>query len=253
MTNLVINAVDALPKGGTITLRTRVTKGDVHNLSGAYDTHVVIEVSDTGVGMNEETRKRCLEPFFSTKGRRGTGLGLAMVYGVMQRHEGNIEIDSELGKGTTFRLVFPVRKNIGKAKHAEQTGPPIRPLNILCIDDEPLLRDLLKEMLERDGHTVEVSDSGQTGLDAFRYAREVGRPFDVVITDLGMPYIDGRQVTKTIKHESPGTPVVMLTGWGAFMKEDDSAPDELDALLSKPPRSKELRETLSRLMPCKPA
>jgi CheY-like chemotaxis protein len=253
MTNLVINAVDALPKGGTITLRTRVTKGDVHNLSGAYDTHVVMEISDTGIGMNEETRKRCLEPFFSTKGRRGTGLGLAMVYGVMQRHEGNIEIDSEIGKGTTFRLVFPVRENIGNTKNGEQAGAPIKPLTILCIDDEPLLRDLLKEMLERDGHNVEVSDSGQTGIDAFRSAREIGRPFDVVITDLGMPYVDGRQVTKTIKHESPSTPVVMLTGWGAFMKEDDSAPDELDALLSKPPRSKELRETLSRLLPCKAA
>jgi signal transduction histidine kinase/ActR/RegA family two-component response regulator len=249
MTNLVINAVDALPKGGTITLRTRVTKGDVHNITGAYDTHVVVEVSDTGIGMNEETRKRCLEPFFSTKGKRGTGLGLAMVYGVMQRHEGNIEIDSELGKGTTFRLVFPVRKGLASASDSKQNGPTTRPLNILCIDDEPLLRDLLKEMLERDGHTVEVSDSGQTGIDAFRFARDSGRPFDVVITDLGMPYVDGRQVTRVVKHESPATPVVMLTGWGAFMKEDDSAPADLDALLSKPPRSKELRETLARVAP----
>src|SRR5204863_1010748 len=113
--------------------------------------------------------------------------------------------------------------------------------------NEPLLRDLLKEMLERDGHSVSVSDSGQTGLDAFRSARQCGKPFDVIITDLGMPYVDGRQVTKVVKHESPDTPVVMLTGWGAFMKEDDSAPAQLDALLSKPPRSKDLRETLSRV------
>ena len=249
MTNLVINAVDALPKGGAITLRTRVTKGDVHNLPGTHDVHVVVEVSDSGIGMSEETRKRCLEPFFSTKGKRGTGLGLAMVYGVMQRHEGSIEIDSELGKGTTFRLVFPVRKGLVSIATLQQAGPPIKPLRVLCIDDEPLLRDLLKEMLERDGHTVEVSDSGQTGLDAFRFARKTGRPFELVITDLGMPYVDGRQVTRTIKHESPETPVVMLTGWGTFMKEDDSAPAGLDALLSKPPRSKELRETLSRLVP----
>ena len=246
MTNLVLNAVDALPKGGKITLRTRVTHGDVQLTSPEYLTHVVVEVSDTGTGMNEETRRRCLEPFFSTKGKRGTGLGLAMVYGVMQRHEGNIEIDSELGKGTTFRLVFPVRKAALTVTDIQANGPVIEPLQILCIDDEPLLRDLLKEMLERDGHSVEVSDSGQTGLDAFRVARDSGRPFDVIITDLGMPYVDGRQVTKVVKHESPATPVVMLTGWGAFMKEDDSAPSQLDALLSKPPRSKELRETLSR-------
>jgi signal transduction histidine kinase/ActR/RegA family two-component response regulator len=246
MTNLVLNAVDALPRGGKITLRTRVTRGEVQLHSPEYLTHVVVEVSDTGTGMNEETRRRCLEPFFSTKGKRGTGLGLAMVYGVMQRHEGDIEIDSELGKGTTFRLVFPVRKAALAITGIQENGPAIEPLQILCIDDEPLLRDLLKEMLERDGHSVEVSDSGQTGLDAFRVARDSGRPFDVIITDLGMPYVDGRQVTKVVKHESPNTPVVMLTGWGAFMKEDDSAPADLDALLSKPPRSKELRETLSR-------
>jgi CheY-like chemotaxis protein/anti-sigma regulatory factor (Ser/Thr protein kinase) len=246
MTNLVLNAVDALPKGGKITLRTRITRGDVQLTNPEYLTHVIVEVSDTGTGMNEETRRRCLEPFFSTKGKRGTGLGLAMVYGVMQRHEGNIEIDSELGKGTTFRLVFPVRKAALAMTEIQENGPAIEPLQILCIDDEPLLRDLLKEMLERDGHSVEVSDSGQTGLDAFRVARDSGRPFDVIITDLGMPYVDGRQVTKVVKHESPTTPVVMLTGWGAFMKEDDSAPSQLDALLSKPPRSKELRETLSR-------
>ena len=254
ITNLVLNAVDALPTGGQITLRTRVTNCDVHQTSAEYLTHVVVEISDTGIGMSEEVRKRCLEPFFSTKGKRGTGLGLAMVYGVMQRHEGNIEIESEPGKGTTFRLVFPVRKSAVTSSEVCENGPASDPLHILYIDDEPLLRDLLKEMIEREGHSVEVSDSGQSGLDAFRYARQRGRPFDIVITDLGMPYMDGRQLTKALKHESPRTPVVMLTGWGAFMKEDGSAPAQVDALLSKPPRSKELRETLSRLAPaCKAA
>jgi CheY-like chemotaxis protein len=198
--------------------------------------------------MNEETRKRCLEPFFSTKGKRGTGLGLAMVYGVMKRHEGGIEIQTEPGKGTTFRLLFPVRTNLSRDLNDEKDAP-IQPLQILCIDDEPLLRELIKEILERDGHTVEVSDSGQSGLDEFRVARERGRPFDVVITDLGMPYLDGRQVARAVKQESPLTPVVMLTGWGAFMKEDGNAPELVDGILSKPPRSRELRETLSRFMP----
>jgi CheY-like chemotaxis protein len=209
----------------------------------------VVEVSDTGIGMNEQTCKRCLEPFFSTKGKRGTGLGLAMVYGVMERHEGKIEIDSELGKGSTFRLIFPVRKAANQGVSAEVDTPTTEPLRVLYIDDEPLLRDLLKEMLERDGHEVEVSDGGQSGLDAFRSACQRGDPFDVVITDLGMPYVDGRQVAKTLKHEAPGTPVVMLTGWGAFMKEDGSPPTHVDGVLSKPPRSRELRETLRRLTP----
>lgn len=244
-TNLVLNAVDAMPEGGKITVRTHVIRqpnGD----DITYPRRVVVEVCDTGMGMNEETRKRCLEPFFSTKGKRGTGLGLAMVYGVIKRHEGEIEILSELGKGTIFRLMFPVRTNLTADKR-EDGFQPIQPLQILCIDDEPLLRELIKELLERDGHEVEVSDGGQSGLDEFRLARQRGRPFDVVITDLGMPYVDGRQVAKTIKQESPSTPVVMLTGWGAFMKEDGNAPEQVDDIISKPPRTRELRDVLTRL------
>jgi signal transduction histidine kinase/ActR/RegA family two-component response regulator len=249
LTNLVLNAVDALPKGGRIFLRTRLKRSRSGENDGGPPTHVAVEVSDTGIGMNEETRKRCLEPFFSTKGKRGTGLGLAMVYGVMQRHEGRIEVESELGKGTTFRLTFPIRKAPRAEGVAEDAGALPTPLQILCIDDEPLLRDLLKELLARDGHTVETSDGGQSGLEAFRSARQRGQPFDVVITDLGMPYLDGRQVAKALKHESPGTPIIMLTGWGAFMREEGSAPAQVDCILSKPPRSKELRETLCRLSP----
>ena len=242
-TNLVLNAVDAMPQGGKITLRTRILR---QQTGVKYPKQIAVEISDSGMGMNEETRKRCLEPFFSTKGKRGTGLGLAMVYGVMKRHEGTIDIQTELGKGTTFRLSFPVRAKICKDS-GEEDYTPIQPLQILCIDDEPLLRELIKEILERDGHAVEVSDSGQSGLDEFRLARERGRPFDVVITDLGMPYLDGRQVAKAVKQESPSTPVVMLTGWGAFMKEDGNAPEQIDGIVSKPPRSRELREVLSRL------
>src|SRR4029077_6800074 len=105
---LVLNAVDAMSEGGKITLKTSVLVPE-KNGNRQYPAQVAVDISDTGMGMNEETRKRCLEPFFSTKGKRGTGLGLAMVYGVMERHYGNIEIDSEPGRGTTFRLVFPLR------------------------------------------------------------------------------------------------------------------------------------------------
>ncbi len=244
LTNLVLNAVDAMPDGGKITLRTRVLGNENED---EYPTQAVVEVSDTGIGMNEETRKRCLEPFFSTKGKRGTGLGLAMVYGVIERHQGNIEIQSEPGQGTTFRLFFPVRTKPDQDREAEEKNVAIEPLQILCIDDEPLLRELIKQILERDGHEVEVSDNGQSGLDDFRIARERGRPFDVVITDLGMPYLDGRQVARALKQESPTTPVIMLTGWGAFMKEDGDLPAQVDGIISKPPRVRELREALSRL------
>lgn len=249
ITNLVLNAVDAMPGGGKITISTRVMRNEGVESNGKHSMKAAIDITDTGTGMDEETRKRCLEPFFSTKGKRGTGLGLAMVYGVMERHAGSIEIQSEVGKGTTFRLVFPVRVNVPSAEPEKDGNVKVEPMQILCIDDESLLRELLKEILERDGHEVVLSDNGQSGLDEFRIATERNRPFDLVITDLGMPYVDGRQVAKTIKLESPRTPVVMLTGWGAFMKEDGSGPVEVDGILSKPPRSREIRDMLRKFSP----
>ena len=243
LTNLILNAVDATPNGGTITVRTRVgSRG-----SSDTPTHVLLEVADTGIGMSEETRKRCLEPFYSTKGKRGTGLGLAMVYGVMERHGGQIDIESEQDHGTVFKLILPIRRLAGAGPIENGDDSVQLPLHILCIDDEPLLRELLREILEREGHSVSVADGGQSGVDEFRSAANSDRPFDVVLTDLGMPYFDGRQVVKVLKEESPATPIIMLTGWGSFMKEDGDMPEAVSGILTKPPRSNELREMLRRV------
>jgi CheY-like chemotaxis protein len=144
-------------------------------------------------------------------------------------------------------LILPIRRLAG-AGSADNGEPAAQlPLNILCIDDEPLLRELLREILERDGHRVSVADGGQSGVDEFRAAAEGRQPFDVVLTDLGMPYFDGRQVVKAIKEEWPATPIIMLTGWGSFMKEDGDVPEEVSGILTKPPRSNELREMLRRV------
>jgi CheY-like chemotaxis protein len=199
--------------------------------------------------MDDETRRRCLEPFFSTKGQRGTGLGLAMVYGVMERHEGTIEIESQFGKGTTMRLVFPVREmpaDGGSREAIEEIKLPS--LRILCIDDEPLLRDVMKQILEADGHKVHVADGGQSGIEAFRTALATDTPFQIIITDLGMPNITGRQVAQIVKRESPKTPVIMLTGWGALMKAQGDLPAQVDGVLSKPPRISEIREKLHKCL-----
>lgn len=246
LTNLILNAVDALPQGGAITIRTRPIQRPFKN--GEIFPHALIEVSDTGIGMDEQTQKRCLEPFFSTKGRRGTGLGLAMVYGVVERHEGKIDIESKPGKGTTMRLLFPVRK-LGFTENGEpfDGGEPLAPLNILCIDDESALRILIQEMLERDGHKIEMADGGQAGINAFQAALTRKAPFDVVITDLGMPHVDGNAVVRAVKSASSKTPVVMLTGWGAFLKNDGDVQIEVDGVLSKPPRLKEIRSMLRRV------
>jgi DNA-binding response OmpR family regulator len=118
----------------------------------------------------------------------------------------------------------------------------------LFIDDEATLRELMQVMLERDGHQVEAPDGGKAGVDAFRAARNRNEPFDVVITDLGMPYMDGREVAAAVKRESPDTPVIILTGWGAFMQDSSDLPVHVDGLLSKPPRIGEIRAMLRRVV-----
>jgi signal transduction histidine kinase/ActR/RegA family two-component response regulator/HAMP domain-containing protein len=247
LVNLLLNAVDAMPAGGAIIVRTRSVKFESAG-PNEVPAQVILEVTDTGVGMDEKTRKRCLDPFFSTKGKRGTGLGLAMVYGVMERHDGKIEIDSKPGKGTTMRLIFPVRQlETAAAAKPEPDGPP-GPFRILFIDDEVALRELMQKMLGRDGHQVVTPDGGRAGVEAFQAARRRNEPFDVVITDLGMPYMDGREVAAAIKREAPGMPVVMLTGWGAFMKEDNDLPIHVDGLLSKPPSIGDIRAMLRRVV-----
>jgi signal transduction histidine kinase/ActR/RegA family two-component response regulator len=249
LTNLILNSVDAMPRGGVIQVSTRYVESKhptSHGLKGAF---VVLEVTDNGVGMDEPTRRRCLEPFFSTKSQRGgSGLGLAMVYGMMERHEGTIEVESEPCKGTTMRLIFPVRA----LSVSDQAAPaaPVQPrqgLRLLCIDDEPLLRELLKQGLELAKHSVEVADGGESGLELFRAAHKAGRDFDLVITDLGMPHVDGRQVATSIKAEAPHVPVVMLTGWGTIMPTDGGGRVPVDCVMSKPPRMKELVDTIARL------
>jgi signal transduction histidine kinase/ActR/RegA family two-component response regulator/HAMP domain-containing protein len=245
--NLILNAVDASPQGGIITLHTRSESWLPDTLGSPAPSRVIIEVIDTGHGMDEETRRRCLEPFFSTKGTRGTGLGLAMVYGIMERHDGSIEIDSRPGKGTRMRLVFPVRQpSLDVAPARMEPEIPLPPLHILFVDDEPLLRELVKETLETVGHHVDVADCGQRGLEAFLLKFEGDAPYDVVITDLGMPHMDGRELSRAIRAASPDTPIIMLTGWGTMMKTDSDLPALVDAVLSKPPKLADLLGALRR-------
>ncbi|MGQ0834708.1 MAG: ATP-binding protein [Gammaproteobacteria bacterium] len=243
LTNLIFNAVDAMPAGGTLTVRTRVSDRD----PGGRRC-VDVEVTDSGVGMDEETRRRCLEPFFTTKGERGTGLGLAMVYGMVQRHSAELEIESRLGQGTTVRLSFPAPKAAldGKVSAAASSVPSQR-LRILLVDDDPLLSECLRVTLEADGHLIESADGGQAGIDAFLAAHRSGRPFAVVVTDLGMPYVDGRKVASAVNAVSPSTPVILLTGWGQRMVAENDLPAHVSRVLSKPPKMPELRAALAEV------
>lgn len=246
LVNLIFNAVDAMPEGGTLTVRTRLSE------SPARLVHV--EVSDTGIGMDENTRRRCLEPFFTTKGERGTGLGLAMVYGIVRRHNAEIEIDSAVGKGTTMRINFPVpvSQNAGPQKADTAFVIPTR-LHILIVDDDPLLIKSLSDILATDGHLIATANGGQEGIDAFRKAHEREETFTVVITDLGMPYVDGRKVAAAVKGISPVTPVIMLTGWGQRLIAEGDISPHVDRVLNKPPKLRELREALAQCVQAKGA
>jgi signal transduction histidine kinase len=187
--NLIFNSVDAMPEGGTLTIQTKVIEADPALLDSFALRHVRVEVSDTGIGMDEATRRRCLEPFFTTKGERGTGLGLAMVYGIIQRHSAEIEIESVVGKGTTIRLSFPLSAEpIIAPDHPAPARTILSRMRILIVDDDPLLTQSLRDTLKIDGHLVVAAGGGQAGLDAFHDARKRSEPFAVVITDLGMPY-----------------------------------------------------------------
>lgn len=240
LTNLIFNAIDAMPEGGTLTLGTKV-------LGAGGTRQVHLTVSDTGGGMDDAARRRCLEPFFTTKGERGTGLGLAMVYGMVQRHGAQIDIQSAVGQGTTMRIGFPAPADTAQVAVQSQTAHAVPAhLRILIVDDDPVLLRSLQETLEGDGHAIVTAGGGQAGIDAFLAAHTRGVPFHVVITDLGMPYIDGRQVCAKVKSTSPSTIVIMLTGWGQQFVAEGGAPPHTDTVLSKPPKLRELREALAR-------
>jgi signal transduction histidine kinase/ActR/RegA family two-component response regulator len=247
LTNLVFNAVDAMPEGGTLTLRSIAGPLGTGRGELSSTATVSVEVTDTGIGMTEAIRSRCLEPFFTTKGERGTGLGLAMVYGMVRRHSADLEIDSELGAGTTVRLIFSAATPLAEIPPAAIPVHPPRPLRILLVDDDPLLLKSLKDVLESEGHVVTPTDGGQRGIDEFFAAEKRGEPFAVVITDLGMPNIDGRTVAAAIKSAAPATPVILLTGWGHRLQSEGELPEHVDRVLSKPPRIAALRMALAEL------
>ena len=228
LTNLIFNAVDAMPSGGTITVSTR-----------AEGPNVRINVTDTGTGMTEEDTARCLEPFFSTKGDQGTGLGLAVVYGIIHRHGGTIEIASEIGRGTTFSLVLPATDQMVTTSGDDEQAAVNRMLSILVVDDQEIICELIAAHLSADGHEpVTVSDSTEA------LARFEAGNFDLVITDQSMPGMSGEQLAKKIKERKPGAHVIMLTGFGDDLLTDGKAPEGVGRVLSKPVSSEELRRAI---------
>lgn len=244
LTNLIFNAVDAMPKGGLITIRTQRIlhgAGNGGDPSANPPPQVSLEVSDTGIGMTEDIRQRCLEPFFSTKGERGSGLGLAMVYGTVKRHRGTLDLDSGVGVGTRMTICFPAESAAEPEAAARSAAPP-RPLDVLVVDDEPYARDVIAQYLVEDGHRVQTAANGREGLGQFKAGR-----FDVVITDQAMPVMTGGELAGLIKAMAPSVPVILITGFGDIMAARDNKPAGVDRILTKPASMVALRETLAEL------
>lgn len=233
LTNLMLNAIDALPKGGTITIST-----------WADQDWARITIADTGEGMATDVKCRIFEPFFTTKGVRGTGMGLVVARGIVRQHGGRIEFRSEMGQGTAFDLYFPLKRadqTIYEPAKKGRVHPDI--LRVLCIDDEQWSRDVMKRFLAYEGHTVVLTASGSEGL------REFGKgQFDLIIVDRAMPDMSGDEVAIKIKNARPDMPILLVTGFGEVMKDTGESPVGIDAILSKPVSHEELHDAIAKLM-----
>jgi len=237
LTNIIFNAVDAMPEGGKLTIATRPQAED----------WVEVRIVDTGMGMTEEVKKRVFDPFFSTKGVKNSGLGMSVSYGIIKRHGGEILIESEWGRGSTFIIHLPT--GYGEEEVVVKEVAPItesRPARILVIDDEDSVRDILSRMLKTNGHQVVVASNGEEGIERFK-----SEPFDIVFTDLGMPRLSGWEVGKTIKGINPKVPIAMITGWGVELDREKMGESGIDLILSKPFNFEQVIHLVSEAMELK--
>jgi PAS domain S-box-containing protein len=234
ITNLIFNATDAMPDGGTMTFR----------IYSSDSISVFVEVTDTGHGMDELTLQRCMEAFFTTKGPLGSGLGLAMVHGIVERHGGVIKIESKPGSGTTVRIRFPVSAKTGitEAEHEKETAK-IPPMKILVVDDEESSLNLMSRILRRDGHHVETAANGRDGLDILCKGN-----FDLIFTDRAMPMMGGDEFALKAQQVRPGIPAIMLTGFGEIMKDGSVQPPGISRVMSKPVTANDLRIAMKSVL-----
>jgi PAS domain S-box-containing protein len=237
-TNLILNAVDAMPQGGKIELTCRQREGQV-----------LATVCDNGVGMTDETRRHVFDPFFTTKGLSGMGLGMSVVYGIVTRHGGTIEVETALGEGTTFLVELPAapRHAVPAEKQPVEPTIQVRPGRVLVIDDEPEIAALLEDILTSEGHTVETAVNGADGVKLAKSSH-----YDMVITDLGMPGLSGWEVARRIRDEVADLPVVLITGWGASLDEDKVRNAGIAEVVQKPFDIDTVLEATARVLGARP-
>jgi CheY-like chemotaxis protein len=219
-----------------------------------WDGHVEVCVADTGAGMSDEVRSRIFDPFFTTKGKAGMGLGLAVSFGIISRHQGTIEVNSVVGCGTTFRIRIPVAtvegKKVAAGAKASLPPAPVTPapqcngISILVVDDEEDVRELLRDILESEGCRVAAASGGREALSLFDRGN-----FDAVFTDIGMPGMSGWELARAIRERDRQIPLAVITGWGDAVGSDAQQKAGVDWVVTKPfkaDRVAELARDVSR-------
>ncbi|GEM_PF-307973 len=229
--NLIVNAVDAMPKGGRMLISCY-----------EFSDNIVLRFTDTGTGMSDEIRERIFEPFYTTKGIQGTGLGLAVSYSIIESHSGSINVISEPNKGTTFEIELPKGEHTMGTVSEVQTQIEMPSLNVLVIDDEDFVRETLADMLDALGHTVIAVDSGQSAFEIMSKQR-----FDLVFTDLSMPEVDGWDVANVIRNRWANTNIVMVTGYGAGVQSPNGEENLIDGVIGKPFDFDQVSETIAQV------
>jgi signal transduction histidine kinase/CheY-like chemotaxis protein len=232
MTNLILNAVDAMPDGGTLSLTT-----------AAVEDRIEVTVGDSGIGIPAAVRDKIFDPFFTTKGPQGTGLGLSMTYGIVSRHGASISVESEEGRGSAFRIVFPPGIEVAPAPPPPPADTrPVQPIKCLVVDDEPAVRVVLGDILESAGHSVVVLGDGADAIARFR-----DEPFDLVLTDLAMPRVSGWQVARAVKQLAPQVPVFLVTGFGVELTTEERRAHGVDLVLVKPLQIQEILDAVAEV------
>ena len=229
--NLIVNAVDAMPRGGKLSITCR-----------RQDERLQLQFKDNGMGMPDDVKQKIFEPFFSTKGAHGTGLGLSVSYSIMERHEGSISVLSQPGNGTTFTIDLPAA--IPEESFTDISSPDeeISRLRILVVDDEEPVRETLAEMLVAVNHQVELAGSGQEAVEKLRAGS-----FDFVFTDLAMPEMDGWETARAIRKQWPNIQIILVTGYGPTTAPPAGEEKLVDAIIGKPFDFAQVSTTLNSL------
>ena len=227
--NLITNSVQAMPRGGKLTI----------SCFTDHEGQIIVKVTDTGNGMSEKVKQHIFEPMFTTKGKMGTGMGLSLCQSILHNHDADIVVDTALGQGTTFTLLFKPADEQLPERVQPLRNQPDKAVSILAVDDEPGIRNILANLLKTRGHSVHLASSGYEALDQLN-----STDIDIVFTDHGMPEMNGQQLARAIRQSNPDLPIVLVTGDTEF----EHHLEEIDAVIGKPFFLEDLQKVINDLI-----